>query len=95
MDNKLDSLVKQVTEQVLRALAERGDSPAASCTQHKSERADMSKYKSPLLAEAQVLALHELTKEVIVPPGTVVTPKARQLARQKGIIISVQEPSTN
>ena len=51
----------------------------------RCERPDMSGYRTPILTERQLLHLHELTGEIVVPAGTVITPKAKQLVREKGI----------
>ena len=48
----------------------------------------MSKYKTPVLTENHMRKLHVLTGEVIVPKGTVVTPKAKELIKEKQILIS-------
>ena len=58
--------------------------------QNRIERIDMSKYKSPVLTENHILRLHELTGGISVPKGTVITPKAKQLLRQKNILIIIE-----
>jgi hypothetical protein len=55
---------------------------------NKVERIDMSKYRSPVLTENHLRRLHALTGEVIVPKKTVITPKAREIAKEKNIIIT-------
>ena len=55
---------------------------------NKTETIDMSAYKTPILTEDHISKLHELTGEVIVPQGTVITPKARELIRTKQIVIT-------
>lgn len=49
----------------------------------KSETIDMSKFKSPVLTAAQLNRLHPLTGEVVVPKGTIITPKAKQVIHTK------------
>ena len=53
----------------------------------KKEKIDMSAYKSPVLTENHIKRLHELTGEIVVPGGTIITPKARQALRSKKIAI--------
>lgn len=62
----------------------------ASGLKTKSERIDMSKYKSPVLTERMLGALHPLTGEVVVPKGTILTPKAKELLRDNGIGLSFE-----
>jgi len=47
----------------------------------------MDKYRTPILTENQIRRLHVLTGEVIIPNGTVITPKARELLKEKGITV--------
>lgn len=54
---------------------------------NKTERIDMSNYKSPVLTEKHIDKLHELTGKIIVPCGTIITPKARESAKRKSISI--------
>lgn len=56
----------------------------------KSEKIDMSKYKSAVLTENHINRLHELTGEIIIPKGTIVTPKAKQKIREKQIAITIE-----
>ena len=58
--------------------------------QTKVERIDMKKYKTPILTERHIDKLHVLTGKVIVPCGTIITPKARQTAKRKQIVIEVE-----
>jgi hypothetical protein len=53
----------------------------------KTEKIDMTKYRSPVLTENQIRRLHELTGEIIIPRGTVITPKAVELIKEKQISI--------
>jgi ethanolamine utilization cobalamin adenosyltransferase len=48
----------------------------------------MKKYRTPVLTEDHIRRLHELTGEIIIPRGTVITPKARELVRKNQIIIT-------
>ncbi len=56
----------------------------------KSEKIDMSKYKSAVLTENHIDRLHELTGEVIIPKGTIITPKAKQKIRDKQIAVTIE-----
>ena len=58
-----------------------------SGTRTRVETIDMSRYKSPVLIENHIRRLHELTGEIVIPKGTVITPKARQLLKQKQISV--------
>ncbi len=53
----------------------------------KSEVIDMSMFKTPVLTESHLKKLNRLTGKIIVPRGTVITPKARELIREKDIRI--------
>lgn len=53
----------------------------------KTEKIDMSAYKSPVLTERHIKRLHELTGEIIIPGNTIITPKARQALRLKKIAV--------
>lgn len=58
--------------------------------QRRTERVDMSKYKTPILTERHVGRVHELTGKIIIPRGTIVTPKARETAKRKQIFIEIE-----
>lgn len=64
--------------------------PNAKGIRSKTERIDMSKYRTPVLTERHMDKLHVLTGKIIVPTGTIITPKARETAKRKQIIIEVQ-----
>lgn len=93
MDITLEQLIRQVTQEVLRQLAAQGVMVAQGNTCHaisagqKVERIDMSKYKTPLVTEQALLRLHESTQEIVVPVGTILTPRAKELIRKKNIRI--------
>ena len=53
----------------------------------KTEKIDMTGYKTPILTERHIDRLHELTGEIIIPMGTVITPKAREVIKQKNLSI--------
>ena len=56
----------------------------------KVEHIDMSNYKTPLLTERHIRKLHELTGEIIIPVGTIITPKAKEAIRTQKININYQ-----
>jgi len=62
----------------------------SSNPKNKVERIDMSSFRSPVLTENHIQRLHVLTGEIIVPKGTVLTPKARQLIIQKNILLTIE-----
>lgn len=57
---------------------------------NKSENVDMRSYRTPVLTENHIQRLNPLTGEVIVPKGTVITPKARELIKMKQILITMK-----
>lgn len=89
----LEKIVKAVTQEVLRELAETGGirtaeartGPGATQTAPGSERLDMSAYKTPLVTENSIRRLHELTGSIIVPAAARITPRAKELLREKNI----------
>ncbi len=93
MDVTIEQLIRQVTQEVLRQLAgqgvmvAQGNTSHAAGAGHTAERIDMSKYKTPLVTEQALLRLHESTQEIVVPAGTILTPRARELVRKKNIRI--------
>ena len=102
----VETIVRQVTAQVIRELADQGVrivSTAGSAVSQepqiaagfggspiRSERADMTGYRTPVLTERHVKRLHELTGAVIVPRGTVLSPKAKELLRDKNIQLCIE-----
>ena len=100
----LEKIVTLVVQQVVQELAKNGIQVVSTGSSgnktsvntgfqgliSKSERIDMSKYKSPVLTENQLNKLHELTGEVIIPKGTVITPKARQIIQKKQLQITFE-----
>ena len=50
----------------------------------------MSSYRTPVLTENHIQRLHPLTGEIIVPQGTVITPKARELIKVKQILVTMK-----
>jgi hypothetical protein len=52
---------------------------------HKCKVIDMNSYRSPVLTENQLTNLTHATEEVIIPIGTVITPGAKDIIRQKKI----------
>jgi hypothetical protein len=92
----IEKIIQIVTMQVVKELQARGvkvnhslgiiDSHHALRT--KTETIDMSKYKTPVLTENHIRRLHELTGEVVVPKGTVITPKAKEMIKDRKLVIS-------
>jgi hypothetical protein len=54
------------------------------------ERMDMSEYRTPVLTERHVRGLQASTTAVIVPPGTVVSPQARESLRDRNIQLVIE-----
>jgi hypothetical protein len=98
VDISIEKLVSLITLEVMKALGKQGVQiiTGAECDSSynlnsgiktKCEKIDMDKYRTPILTENHIKRLHVLTGEVIVPKGTVITPKARELIKEKGITI--------
>jgi hypothetical protein len=78
----IENIIQMVTQEVVRQLKNNGvtvTAGQAGCgsIQRKTERIDMGKFKTPILTERHINRLHELTGKIIIPRGTIVTPKAR------------------
>jgi hypothetical protein len=102
----VEAIIRQVTERVIRELADRGfqimpepgpagaNAPQITAgsgkTPVRTERPDMTGYRTPVLTERHVRKLHELTGIVIVPRGTVVSPWAVELLRDKNIQLCIE-----
>ena len=98
MQITLEKLIQLVTAEVVKELKKQnvtvisgsGSQPPnmkVTGALIKSEVIDMSQYKTPVLTENHVRRLHELTGEIIVPIGTIITPKAKELIRDRNIQI--------
>lgn len=101
MEISLEKLISLVTAEVVKELKKQGIQVVSSNGQTtifnpvdalraKSEEIDMSKYKTPILTENHIRKLHELTGEVIVPKGTIITPRAKELVKQKQLIVTLK-----
>jgi len=105
-ETSLETIIGEVTERVIRELKNQGiqivsatgsddarKTEAAAYSGNgtvRSERADMTGYRTPVLTERHVKRLHELTGAVIVPRGTVVSPKAKELLKDKNIQLCIE-----
>ncbi|MBN1782677.1 hypothetical protein JW948_16190 [bacterium] len=95
MEVSIEQIIVRIVQEVVRELKARnvtvvygGSTPVSGVQgRSRSETIDMSAYKTPVLTENRLQRLHELTGEVIVPEGTIVTPKARELIRRKNLKI--------
>lgn len=97
MEISLEKLINLVTAEVVKELKRQGVQVVVSGGQAqqqvmngfrtKSEKIDMSKYKTPVLTEGHIRKLHELTGEVIVPERTIITPKAKELIKERQLSI--------
>jgi len=97
----LEKLIQMIADEVVKELKKQGVKVISSSNQlnvvnsidalrTKSEKIDMSKYRTPILTENHIRHLHELTGEVIVPSGTIITPKARELIKARGIQVKFE-----
>ncbi len=101
MEFSFEKLVSLITVDVVKELVKQGvtvntlsgkTSPNSSVTgfRNKCQRIDMSKYKTPILTENHIRRLHELTGLVQIPKGTVITPKAKELIRERQISLELE-----
>ncbi len=98
MEVNIENIIQIVTRQVVKELRARGvkinysarPGDPHNALRTKTETIDMSKYRTPLLTENHIRRLHELTGEVVIPEGTVITPKARELIKEKKIGLRVK-----
>ncbi len=99
----IDKIIQLVTHEVVKQLKANGVpviidpkitgtgiANALVSNPSKSERIDMSKYKTPILTERHISKLHELTGKIFIPHGTLITPKARETAKRNNILIEME-----
>ncbi len=102
----LEKIIDSVVREVIQALQKEGvkvifpqNNPKGSnlagknqdtSFRKKTENIDMSFYRTPVLTENHIQRLHPLTGEIIVPQGTVITPKARELIKVKQILVTMK-----
>ncbi len=84
---QLEAVVRQVTQNVWRELASRGIviQAAPAALPDGAVRIDFSRYRTPVLTERAIAGLHQQSHTVVVPKGTIVTPRAKELLREKNI----------
>lgn len=99
MEITLEKLISLVTVEVVKELKKQGIQVISSLDNDglgistdslrtKSEKIDMSKYRTPVLTEIHIRRLHQLTGEVIIPKNTIITPKAKEIIKEKSLIIT-------
>jgi hypothetical protein len=93
----LEKIIELVTREVMRELGSRGIVPGrtgatatAAIDPTTSVRLDMRNYKTPIVTEHALTRLHERTAAVIVPAGAIITPRARELIREKNLKVIVE-----
>lgn len=93
---QLNQLIQMITREVVAELQRQGvqvmggpdvSQPKDNVLTTKSEQIDMSKFKSPVLTAAPLERLHPLTGEIVIPEGTIITPKAKQMIHTKNLKI--------
>ena len=105
MNLSMEELVNKVVAAVLVELSRRGVKVDFGPPQSKNIKAvsppnasvhvvDMSGFRSPVLLERHLLSLAPEIKEIAVPAGTVITPGARGVLRNKKLILK-SIPTTN
>jgi hypothetical protein len=92
MEVPLETIVLRVVEEVVRELKKQGvqvTTVGSSSAQSRTrvERVDLSGYKTPVLTERHINQLHESTGIVVVPTGTILSPKAKELLRDRKIAL--------
>jgi hypothetical protein len=98
----LEKLINLVTAEVVKELKKQGIQIISSSDNNglritgnslrtKSEKIDMSRYRTPVLTEIHIRRLHELTGEVIIPSNTIITPKAKEIIKEKKLIITREQ----
>jgi hypothetical protein len=98
MNISMEQLVNMVVAAVLAELAKRGirvetgpvrsGNTLAAAPQHQIARViDMSEFRSPVLLERHLRSLAPETREIVVPPGTAVTPGARDIIKKKNLTL--------
>lgn len=99
MEITLEKLISLVTVEVVKELKKQGIQVISSLDNDdlgiltdslktKSEKIDMSRYRTPVLTEIHIRRLHQLTGEVIIPKNTIITPKAKEIIKEKKLIIT-------
>ena len=96
MEIDIENIIQIVTRQVVKELQDKGvkvkfspgNDISLNALRTKTETIDMSKYKTPVLTENHIRRLHELTGEIVVPCGTVITPKAREMIKDRKLVVS-------
>lgn len=102
MEITLEKLISLVTAEVIKELKKQGIQIISSSDSNglgistdslrtKSEKIDMSRYRTPVLTEIHIRRLHELTGEVIIPKNTIITPKAKEIIKEKRLIITKEQ----
>ncbi len=102
MEITLEKLISLVTAEVIKELKKQGIQIISSSDGNglgistdslrtKSEKIDMSRYRTPVLTEIHIRRLHELTGEVIIPKNTIITPKAKEIIKEKRLIITKEQ----
>ena len=105
MKISLEDIVAMVVKEVVAELSKQGIeiemgnstySQNASFTQKEKTqyKMDLSKFKTPLVTEEEILNLSSSVKEIIVPKGTLLTPNARDLIRKRKLTL-ISDIKTN
>ena len=99
LEDIITRVVKEVVTELIRNGVEidAGRQPCNGCSAGhaperpatKTERIDMTPYKSPLLTESHIKRLHALTGRIEIPRDTIITPKAKELIKRKQITVII------
>jgi FAD/FMN-containing dehydrogenase len=98
MNISMEQLVNMVVAAVLKELTKRGirvetgaartgNTPSLSPQPQIARVINMSEFRSPVLLERHLRTLAPETREIVVPPGTVVTPGAKDIIRKKNLTL--------
>jgi hypothetical protein len=86
----IEKIIELVTREVMRELGRGAPSTTganAATDPAAGVRLDMSNYRTPIVTENAIRRLHERAGTVIVPAGTIITPRAKEIMREKNITI--------
>ena len=101
---ELDKIVNLVVKEVVSQLQDKGVkvvttnstnsnpsiNPDEDGYKTRTEKINMEKYKSPILTGRQLRNLHELTGKILIPEGTVITPKAKDIIKKKNLAVGYE-----
>ena len=105
MKISLEDIIAMVVKEVIAELSKKGievEVGNSSFTQNTpllqkektQQKLNLSKFKTPLVTEEEILNLNSSIKEIVVPKGTQITPNARDLIRKRKLTL-ISDIKTN